>query len=114
MVIFLKSDSLSLSSEIQQFKRLQNERGRTDHDIWMTIPDQQVYTNVNDAEIAEEGLLQLTNEGSESKLKSRILELEDERGRLYSAYGELKGLHEMLWSRFIDEKTQQEYVEKGE
>src|SRR5271169_3019270 len=99
-MIFLKPDSLFAPTEIQQFKRLQNERGRTDHDIWMTIPDQQVCTNINDAEIAETGLLHLTSEGSESKLKSRILELEDERGRLYSAYGDLKGLHEMLWKRF--------------
>jgi len=74
----------------------------------MTIPDQQVHVNINDAEIAEAGILQLTNEGSESKLKSRILELEDERGRLYGAYGDLKGLHEKLWTKFIGEKTPHE------
>jgi len=108
VMVFLKPDSLSMSTEIQQFKRLQNERGRTDHDIWMTIPDQQVSSCISDADIAEKGLQQLTSEGSESKLKSRLLESEDELQRLKSAYGELKGLHEKLWIRYVDEKTQQE------
>jgi hypothetical protein len=58
--------------------------------------------------IAEKGLLQLANEGSESKLKSRLLESEDELQRLKSAYGELKGLHEMPRRRYVDEKLAQQ------
>jgi hypothetical protein len=108
IIIFLKPDSLSALTEIQQFKRLQNERGRTDHDIWMTISYQQVSSYINDADIAENGIQQLITEGSESKLKSRLLESEDESQRLKVAYGELKSLHEKLWRRYVDEKTQQE------
>jgi hypothetical protein len=107
-MIFLKPDSLFAPTEIQQFKRLQNERGRTDHDICITIPDQQVCSYINDADIAEKGLQQLASEDSESKLKSRLLESEDELQRLKRAYGELKGLHEKLWRRYIDEKTQKD------
>ena len=108
VMIFLKPDRLSAFAETQQFKRLQNERGRIDHDIWMTIQDQQVSSNINDSEIAEKGLQELTNEGSQSKLKSRVLELEDELQRMYVAYGDLKGLHEKLWRKYVDEKTQKE------
>ena len=57
-----------------------------------------------DEYIAEKGLLQLASEGSESKLKSRLLESEDELQRQKSAYGELKGLHEMPRRRYVDEK----------
>jgi hypothetical protein len=64
--------------------------------LWMTIPDQHVSSYINDADIVEKGLLQLTSEGSESKLNSRLLESEDELQRLKGEYGELKGLHEML------------------
>ena len=108
VIIFLKPDSLSALTEIQQFKRLQNELGRTDHDIWLTISDQQVSSYIDDADIAENGIQQLTVEGSESKLKSRLLESEDESQRLKVAYGELKSLYEKLWKRYIDKKTQQE------
>src|SRR5271170_4364687 len=108
VIIFLKPESLSALTEIQQFKRLQNERGRTDHDIWLTISDQQVSSYIDDADIAENGIQQLTTEGSETKLKSRLLESEDESQRLKVAYGELKSLYEKLWKRYIDEKRQQE------
>jgi hypothetical protein len=90
--------------ELQQFKRVQNERGRSDHDIWFNIPNQEPHIVVDDAEIAGAGLRALTAEGSESKLKSRVLELEDEVARVYGAYGDLKGVHEKLWKRYVDEK----------
>jgi hypothetical protein len=40
-------------------------------------------------------------------LKSRVLELEDELQRVYGAYGDLKGIHEKLWSKYVDEKIQE-------
>ena len=106
----MKPDDITVSSgELQQFKRLQNERGRTDHDIWMTISNQEAITQtLNDSQIAQRGLQQLTDEGSESRLKSKVIELEDELQRLYGAYGDLKGLHEKLWSKYVDDKMQQQ------
>ncbi len=95
-------------SEIQQFKRLQNERGRSDHDIWTTIPEQEVQVKMDDAEIAKLGLQSLRDEGSESKLKSRVIELEDELKRAYGAYGELRGIHEKLWRKFVDQNMPQD------
>ena len=102
----MKPENLTLlSSEVQQFKRLQNERGRIDHDIWMTIPDQEIVENgLDDAQIAQRGLQMLMDEGSEAKLKSRVIELEDELQRVYGAYGDLKGIHEKLWRKYVDEK----------
>lgn len=109
ILTFIKPEYISTSRELQQFKRLQNERGRIDHDIWITIPNQETSENIpSDAEIAERGLLSLTNEGSESKLKSRVIELEDELQRAFGAYGELRGLYQKLWSKFADEKKQAE------
>jgi hypothetical protein len=70
----------------------------------MTIPDQTNVESPNDAEIARMGLEMLNREGSESKLKSRVIELEDELQRLYGAYGDLKGLHEKLWRKVVDER----------
>ena len=106
----MKPEDLTLlSGELQQFKRLQNERGRTDHDIWMIIPDQEIIdNNIDDALIAQRGLQILMDEGSEAKLKSRVIELEDELQRVYGAYGDLKGIHEKLWRKYVDEKMQQE------
>ena len=106
----MKPEDLTLlSGELQQFKRLQNERGRTDHDIWMTIPDQEIVDkNIDDAQIAQRGLQMLKDEGSEAKLKSRVIELEDELQRVYGAYGDLRGIHEKLWRKYVDEKMQQE------
>jgi glutathionylspermidine synthase len=102
-------DVTLLSGELQQFKRLQNERGRTDHDIWMTIPDQEIVeNNIDDAQIAQRGLQMLMDEGSEAKLKSRVIELEDELQRVYGAYGDLKDIHQKLWGKYVDEKMQQE------
>ena len=102
----MKPEDLTLlSGELQQFKRLQNERGRIDHDIWMTIPDQEIVdNNIDDAQIAQRGLQMLMDEGSEAKLKSRVIELEDELQRVYGAYGDLKGIHEKLWRKYVDEK----------
>jgi hypothetical protein len=95
-------------SVLQQFKRLQNERGRKEHDVWLTIPDQEDRDNlVDDNEIARKGLQTLMDQGSESKLKSRMIELEDELQRVYRAFGELKGLHEKLWRKYVDEKMQE-------
>jgi len=109
IIIFLKPDDVMRSGDLPQFKRLQNERGRMDHDIWLTIPNQEVIGGeVEDAEIARKGLQALMDEGSESKLKSRVMELEEELQRLYGAYGELRGLHEKLWNRYIDQKRQEE------
>jgi hypothetical protein len=102
-------DIIPSSGELQQFKRLQNERGRTDHDIWLTIPDQEVIDNkLDDAQVAQRGLQMLVDEGSESKLKSRVIELEDEIKRVYGAYGDLKAIHEKLWRKYVDEKMQEE------
>lgn len=103
---FLKPDDITVVGEAQQFKRLQNERGLRSHDIWMTISDQTIVEPTDDAEIARRGLEMLTQEGSESKLKSKVMELEDELKRLYGAYGDLKGLHEKLWRKYVDEKMQ--------
>ena len=79
-----------------------------DHDIYLIIPDQEKSVDVDDAEIARRGLLSFTDEGSESKLKSRVLELEDELQRVYGAYGDLRGVHEKLWKKYVDEKMQQD------
>jgi hypothetical protein len=88
---------------------LQNERGRADHDIWTIIPNQESSDEVStDVETSERGLLLLTNEGSESKLKSRVIELEDELQRAFGAYGELRGLYQKLWTKFVDENKQNE------
>lgn len=106
-MIFLKPEDPTPIGELQQFKRVQNERGRLDHDIWLTIPNQEPHIVVDDSEIARNGLRALTDDGSESKLKSRVLELEDEVARVYAAYGELKGVHEKLWRRYVDEKMQE-------
>ena len=95
-------------SEIQQFKRLQNERGRSDHDIWITIPELNTQANGDDVEVAQAGLQALRDEGSESKWKSRVIELEDELQRAYGAYGELRGTHENLWRKFMDQNMPQE------
>lgn len=109
ILIFLKPEDIATQpSELQQFKRLQNERGRTDHDIWLIISDQEVTDrNIDDVQIAQRGLQMLDDEGSESKLKSRVVELQDELQRVYGAYGELKGLHEKLWRKYVDDQTQQ-------
>jgi len=106
----VKPEDIAIQSgELQQFKRLQNERGRMDHDIGLIISDQEVTDrNIDDVQIAQRGLQMLSDEGSESKLKSSVIELKDELQRLYGAYGELKGLHEKLWRKYVDEKTQQE------
>jgi len=79
-----------------------------DHDIYLIIPDQEKSVDVDDAEIARRGLLSFTDEGLESKLKSRVLELEDELQRVYGAYGDLRGVHEKLWKKYVDEKMQQD------
>jgi hypothetical protein len=109
ILIFVKPEDIATQpGELQQFKRLQNERGRTDHDIWLIISDQEVTDgNIDDVQIAQRGLQTLSDDGSESKLKSRVIELQDELQRLYGAYGELKGLHEKLWGKYVDDKTQQ-------
>jgi hypothetical protein len=95
---------LPLSHELQQFKRLQMEQGRIDHDISLTIPNQAPPPPIDDADIAENGLLQLQDEGSQAKLKGMVIELQDELKRIYEAYGELRGLHEKLWQKYVDEK----------
>jgi hypothetical protein len=107
VLIFLKPDTLATSNEIRQFKRLQNERGRTDHDVWLSLPNQQLGEAADDIDIVQRGLQMLGNEGSESNLKSRVLGLEDELQRVYGAYGDLKGLHEKLWRKYVDEKIQE-------
>lgn len=95
-----------MSSELPQFKRLQNERGRKEHDIWLTIPDQEDQDDlIDDNEIAQQGLQTLMDQDSESKLKSRMIELEDELQRVYRAFGDLKGLHEKLWRKYVDDKS---------
>jgi hypothetical protein len=106
--IFLKPEDTTASGELQQFKRVQNERGRSDHDIWITTSSEETPIVVDDAEITSRGLQSLTDDGSESKLKSRVLELEDELQRVYGAYGELKGVHEKLWGKYVEEKMQQD------
>ena len=62
----------------------------------------------DDAQVAQKGLQLLTDEGSESKLKRRVIELQDELRGVYGAYGDLKGLHEKLWRKYVDEKIRQE------
>jgi hypothetical protein len=109
ILTFLRPDDVVVS-QIQQFKRLQNERGRGDHDVWITIPNHQNPDIMNDAEIARNGLQALRDEGSESKLKSRVIELEDELKRAYGAYGELRGIHEKLWRKFVDQNMPEEEV----
>jgi pre-rRNA-processing protein IPI3 len=108
VLIFLKPDDITSIESIQQFKRLQNERGRMNHDIWMTIPDQEDISIVDDAEIARNGIEVLVQEGSESSMKSKVMELQDELQKVYGAYGDLKGLHEKLWKKYVDEKMQTE------
>ena len=71
----------------------------------MTIPDQEIVdNNADDAQSAQRGFRMLMEEGSETKLKSRVIELEDELQRVYGAYGDLKGIHEKLWRKYVDEK----------
>jgi hypothetical protein len=95
------------SPELPQFKRSQNERGLRRHDIWTTIEFPAEVSDVRDNnELALRDLRSLREEGSESKLKSRVMDLEHELQRLYGAYGELKGLHEKLWKSFVDEKME--------
>jgi hypothetical protein len=106
LITFVRPDELGVTGEVQPFKRLQTERGRQSHDIWLTISDQTPTERVDDADMATRGLEFLTTEGSESKLQSRMMELEDELKRLYGAYGDLKGLHEKLWRKYLDEKMQ--------
>ena len=104
ILTFVKPENPSSPDELQQFKRLQNERGRIDHDIWMTIPDQEIVdNNADDALSAQRGLQMLMNEDSEASLKSRVIELEDELRRVYEVYGDLKGIHEKLWRKYMDE-----------
>jgi hypothetical protein len=77
--------------------------------MWITIPGQEDTDNIiDDAQFAQRGLQLLMDEGSESKLKSRVIELEEELLRVYGAYGDLKELHEKLWRKYVDEKTHQE------
>ena len=77
--------------------------------MWMTISDQKVLDdNVDDAQIAGRGLQVLMDEDSEAKLKSRVIELEEELQRVYGAYGDLKGVHEKLWRKYVDDKMQHE------
>lgn len=104
MVIpFIKPDEIApLPNELQQFKRLQTERGRIEHDIHIVIPKGEVSVDEDDVEKVAEGLRTLTEEGSEAKLKGRVIELEDELKRIYGAYGELRGLHEKLWQKYVD------------
>lgn len=91
-----------LPNELQQLKRLQTERGRIEHDIYVVIPKGEVSEDEDDGERAAEGLRMLTEEGSEARLKGRVFELEDELKRIYGAYGELRGLHEKLWQNYVD------------
>lgn len=109
VITFLKPTDIVVS-ETQQFKRLQNERGRNDHDIWITIPKHRILEMTNDPETVKSGLQELRDEGSESKLKSRVIELEDELKRAYGAYGELRGIHENLWKKFVDQNMPKEEV----
>lgn len=108
LISFLKPEDSSIVGDPQQFKRLQNERGRRDHDVWMTIPDQTLIEPLDDAEITRRGLEILSEEGSDSKLKSRVIELKDELRRLYGAYGDLKELHEKLWKKYVEEKMEEQ------
>ena len=109
ILTFIKPDeTIPLTHELQQFKRLQTERGRLDHDIYLTIPNQRgLPSGEDDAEIAAEGLRQLRDEGSQGKLNGRVIELEEELKRIYGAYSELRGLHERLWQKYVDEKQSQ-------
>jgi len=106
ILAFIKPDeTIPLTHELQQFKRLQTERGRLDHDISLTIANQRgLPDGDDDAEIAAEGLRQLRDEASESKLNGRAVELEEELKRIYGAYSELRGLHERLWQKYVDGK----------
>lgn len=104
----MKPEDTTPTGELQQFKRIQTERGRADHDIYIILPSNERNPDTDDAEIARRGILSLTSEGSEAKIKSRVLELEDELSRVYGAYGELKGVHEKLWRKYVDEKMQEE------
>ena len=106
IVPFTKPDAtIPLIHELQQFKRLQTERGRLDHDISLTIANQRgLPDGDDDAEIAAEGLRQLRDEASQSKLNGRVIELEGELKRIYGAYSELRGLHERLWQKYVDGK----------
>jgi len=72
----------------------------------MIIPDNQVVTKgLSDEEIVKRDLALLSDEGSEASLKDRVMELEGELKRVYAAYGDLKGLHEKLWNRYVKEKV---------
>jgi len=106
ILAFIKPDeTIPLTHELQQFKRLQTERGRLDHDISLTIANQRgLPDGDDDAEIAAEGLRQLRDEASESKLNGRAVELEEELKRIYGAYSELRGLHERLWQKYVGGK----------
>jgi hypothetical protein len=106
VVIFLKPEDPTPTGELQQFKRVQNTQGRSNHDIWLNIPNQEPQGVVDNTETARNGLQALTAEGSESKLKSHVLESGDEVVHVHGAYGELKGVHEKLWKRYVDEKMQ--------
>ena len=67
----------------------------------MVIPEE-VEEGVDDD--GEKSGLETNNEDSELRLKSKAAELEEELRRVYSAYGELKGLHEKLWNKYVDER----------
>lgn len=107
IIAFIKPENVQQCGDLQQFKRLQHERGRTEHDIWQSIPDQRfIHDDPDEAEIVNKGLLAVVGEGSEAKLKNRVTELEHELQRIYKAYGELRGLHERLWHKYIGEKME--------
>jgi hypothetical protein len=103
IIPFIKPDEMvPLQNEVQQLKRLQTERGRIEHDVFVVIPKGDFEENEDQVERVAEGLRMLTEEGSEAKLKGRVFELEDELKRIYGAYGELRGLHEKLWQKYVD------------
>ena len=72
----------------------------------MSVPDNQVgRKGLSDEEIVKRDLALLSDEGSEASLKDRVMELEGELKRVYAAYGDLKGLHEKLWNKYVKEKV---------
>jgi pre-rRNA-processing protein IPI3 len=103
IIPFIQPDEMvPLPNELQQLKRLQSERGRMEHDVLVVIPKGDVSEDEDESESVAEGLRALTEEGSEARLKGRVFELEDELKRIYGAYGELRGLHEKLWQKYVD------------
>lgn len=92
------------NTQLQPFKRTQNERDRDEHNIFCKLgvtSNPTSFQPMSDDEAAHIGLGQITGPSTDPAAQETITKLQDELRKLYGNYSELRVKHEELNKTFI-------------